>query len=89
MAAVSSRVGDEMPKAGSNRKRQRAKKVSRGINGAGRHPLGTVAKALLGKGIVQSMKHIPIKKNWSGTFSVDKPFDPEQAAIYKEEHPWS
>lgn len=72
-----------MPKAGSNRKRQRPHKVSKGENGASKHPLSTLAKALLGKGLVQSTKHVPIKKNWPGTFFVDNPFDPEQAAIYE------
>jgi hypothetical protein len=71
--------------AGSNRKKKRTPKTSKGINGQSHHPLGEVAKALLGKGLVQKLRHVPTEKNWSGTFVVREPFDPEEAAIYAAE----
>ena len=49
--------------AGSNRKKKRTPKTSKGIHGAKRYPLGEVQKVLLGKGIfkrflpIGSIKH--------------------------------
>lgn len=42
--------------AGSNRKKQRKSKTSKGIHGAKRHPLSEVEKALAGKGIFASFR---------------------------------
>lgn len=39
-------------------KRKRKPKVSKGINGAKRHPLGTIEKVLVGKGLFQSFAPI-------------------------------
>ena len=66
-------------------KRKRTKKVSKGIHGATKHPLSEIAKALLGKGLVRSTRHVPVAKSWQGTFVVSHPFDPEQAAAYEAE----
>lgn len=42
--------------AGSNRKKKRKPKTSKGEHGARKHPLSALQKALLGKGQAQSMK---------------------------------
>jgi hypothetical protein len=47
-----------------SRGRRRAHKVSAGINGATKHPLSEVEKALLGKGRVQATRHVLCKSNY-------------------------
>lgn len=43
--------------AGSNRKAKRKQKVSKGINGATKHPLTEIQKVLLGKGLFESFRY--------------------------------
>jgi hypothetical protein len=42
--------------AGSNSKKKRTPKTSKGIHGAKRHPLSALQRVLLGKGQYQSFK---------------------------------
>ena len=44
--------------AGSNRKKKRKPKVSKGEHGATKHPLTTLRKVLMGKGQFRSMKRL-------------------------------
>jgi hypothetical protein len=78
---------------GSNRKKQRAHKVSKGIHGSTRHRLSEITKALLGKGMVQNEKHVPLPK--SGPYkgqhvapTGSQRFDAEQAEWNEENLPF-
>jgi hypothetical protein len=44
--------------AGSNRKKKRTPKTSKGLHGAKRRPLSALEKVLLGKGQYQSFKSL-------------------------------
>lgn len=71
-----------------SRGRRRTPKTSKGIHGATKHPLSEVGKALLGKGRVQTMKHVPCKSNWSGQNANSVvPFDPVQVEENKRLYP--
>lgn len=75
--------------AGSNRKKKRAHKTSKGIHGGGGEvTLTTVQKALMGKGLVQSFEPSDLGRSrpWAGASPIVRdPWDPEQAAIYAAE----
>lgn len=73
--------------AGSNRKKQRTPKKSLGIHGATKHPLGTVEKVLLGKGLIQSFRPAFIKTPWLGVREIERPFDKVQADLNRELYP--
>lgn len=67
--------------AGSNRKRQRKQKTSKGINGSTRTRLSEVQKALMGKGRVQATQHVDCLRPWMGTFQPSNPvFDAKVVA---------
>lgn len=72
--------------AGSNRKKQRKPKKSLGIHGATKHPLSGIEKALLGKGQVQAMQHVPCKAPYKGGHG-DRPYDKAQADLNRELYP--
>lgn len=76
-----------MSNAKSNTKKQRTPRTSKGIHGAEKHPLTEVEKALLGKGLVRSTKHIPIKSDWRGASGFNDPWDPKQAVLNKVLYP--
>jgi hypothetical protein len=56
-------------------KKKRTHKVSEGIHGASKHPLSAVEKVLAGKGLMQSIKHVPLLKNWRGIGEVKTPWN--------------
>lgn len=67
---------------------RRAHKVSQGINGASKHPLTAVQKALLGKGAIQALEPTPMPTAWRGARDVNYPlFDKEQAEENREKYP--
>lgn len=71
----------------SNSKKQRTHKTSRGIHGATHHPLSPVEKVLAGKGLMQSIKHVPLLKNWRGVGVVSEPFSPKNVAENRRLYP--
>lgn len=48
--------------AGSNRKRSRKPKTSKGIHGATKHPLSPVEKVLMGKGLFRTFKPLGLNR---------------------------
>jgi hypothetical protein len=62
---------------GKKGKRQRAHKVSKGINGATHHPLSGLEKVLLGKGQLEDFRGLD-GTPWKGTFNVRQPYNAEQ-----------
>lgn len=72
--------------AGANRKKPRTPKTSKGINGAKRHPLSEVMKALLGKGMVARFKEIEMKASWRGAH-LGAPYNSEQAELNRSLYP--
>lgn len=73
--------------AGSNRKKQRKPKTSAGVHGATKHPLTELEKALLGKGLMRTMHHVPCKSNYKGVVNVSTPFDKAQVDENKRLYP--
>jgi len=74
--------------AGSNRKKKRTSKTSKGIHGATHHPLSEQEKALLGKGVVQRFQPIVILHAWKGAREETYPlFDKEQAEENRKAFP--
>lgn len=76
-----------MSNAKSNRKKQRAHKVSRGIHGSTGVQLSEVQKALLGGGVVAATQHVPHKSPWRGASGFDHPYDARQALENKQLYP--
>lgn len=71
-----------------SRNKKRATKVSKGLHaGAKRHRLTEVGKALLGKGVVASTRHVPCKSNYKGTHIVHVPYNAAQAEENKRLYP--
>lgn len=61
-------------------KKQRAHRLSEGKHGATKHPLSETEKALLGKGRVQAVTHVPLLKNWRGVGIVHSPWNAKNVA---------
>lgn len=59
-------------------KKKRTHKISSGVHGATKHPLTAVQKVLAGKGQMQSIRHVPLLKNWRGVGNVAEPFNARQ-----------
>lgn len=70
-----------------SRNRRRAKKTSKGIGGAVRAQLSEVGKALLGKGMVDSLEPTEMKSAWRGVATVREPYDARQAAENRTLYP--
>lgn len=70
-----------------NSKRQRKHKISEGIHGATHHPLSAVEKVLADKGQMDSIKHVPLLKNWRGVGNVQTPFNSRQATENRRLYP--
>lgn len=49
-----------------NSKKQRKHKISQGINGSTHHRLSPVERVLIGKGQMQTIKHVPLLRAWTG-----------------------
>lgn len=75
-----------MAQKGSNKKRQRTSRKSQGVVGASHSPLTEVEKALIGKGLVRSIREIDCKP-WRGTGGYGPPYDAKQAAENKLLYP--
>ena len=73
--------------AGSNRKKQRTPKKSKGVHGQRRHPLSGLERALLGKGLIQAHQPIPIHNPWRGVSHVTVPYDAAQVAENRKLYP--
>ena len=75
-----------MSNKSGNSKRQRAHKISKGEQGATKHPLSELEKALLDKGLAQRVT--PINgKPWRGVAFVGEPYDAKQAAENRRLYP--
>lgn len=69
-------------------KKKRAHKVSKGINGATKHPLTEVEKVLAGKGQLDSIREVDSRSAWRGQLQVsDPPWDAEAVAENKRLYP--
>lgn len=68
-------------------KKKRTKKVSKGLHGARKHPLTTLQRALLGKGLIASFTPVEAKVPWRGVGEVHTPFDRQQAALNRKLYP--
>lgn len=76
-----------MSQKSGNSKKQRTHKISSGIHGATKHPLGAVEKVLLNKGQMQTIRHVPVVKNWRGVGVVSEPWNARNVAENRRLYP--
>lgn len=72
--------------SGSNSKKKRKQKISKGLNKARKHPLQALQKALLGKGQLQDVPEVECSP-WRGVQMVNTPWDAEGVAENKRLYP--
>jgi hypothetical protein len=68
-------------------KKKRTHKVSEGLRKHSKHPLSAVEKVLEGKGLMQSIKHVPILRPWLGVASVTTPWNAKNVAENRRLYP--